>query len=290
MSKLILGIPKGSLQEATIELFKRSGWDITMSSRSYFPQINDPEISVSICRAQEMSRYVENGTFDAGLTGRDWIMENNSSVEVVCDLLYSKSSQRPVRWVLAVPAESEIRDISQLKGAKIATELTNFTRRYFAEQGIDVKVEFSWGATEAKVISGLCDAVVEATETGSTLRANGLRIVKELLVSNTQLISNASALADPFKREKIDQIALLLKGALKAKNMVGIKMNVPEASLKEVLGILPAITSPTTCNLANPEWWSVEVVVDKGLVRDMVPKLLKEGAEGIVEYPLNKVI
>ncbi len=290
MKQLVLGIPKGSLQDATIDLFRKSGWRISLSSRNYFPEINDPEIQCSICRAQEMSRYVENGTFDAGLTGKDWIMENDSDVVVVADLIYSKVSQRPARWVLAVPYDSAIRDVKDLQGKKIATELVNFTRRYFADAGVDVKVEFSWGATEAKVISGLCDAIVEVTETGTTMRANGLRIVKELMQSNTQLIAHRASWEDPWKKEKIEQIALLLQAALRAEDLVGLKMNVPESKINDVIQLLPSLTSPTTAHLYQTDWLSVEVVVSKHMVRELVPQLLKRGAEGIIEYSLNKVI
>ena len=290
MKKLVLGIPKGSLQEATLRLFKNSGWNITISERSYFPDINDPEISCAICRAQEMSRYVENGTFDAGITGKDWILENNSDVVVVADLVYSKTSNKPTRWVVAVPFDSPIRDIKDLEGKKVATELLQFTKRYFAEAGINVEAEFSWGATEAKVIAGLCDAIVEVTETGSTMRANGLRIIKELMVSNPQLIANKKAWEDGWKREKIQQISTLLQGALKADEFVGLKMNVPEKNITQVMEILPSITSPTVSNLYNSDWFSVEVVVSKKIVRDLIPQLIKKGAEGIIEYPLNKVI
>ncbi|RLB06607.1 MAG: ATP phosphoribosyltransferase [Deltaproteobacteria bacterium] len=290
MKILKLGIPKGSLQEATINLFKKSGWKITLTSRNYFPEINDDEISCSICRAQEMSRYVESGTFDAGLTGKDWTMENDSDVYVVTDLIYSKVSQRPARWVLAVRADSPIQKPEDLEGKKIATELVNFTRRYFNGIGVKVDVEFSWGATEAKVIAGLADAIVEVTETGRTLEANGLRIVKELMQSNTQLIANHDAWNDPWKREKIEQIALLLKGALKAESLVGIKMNVPEDKLQNVVDILPSLTSPTIAHLYQSSWLSVETVVTKEVVRELIPKLMKRGAEGIIEYPLNKVI
>lgn len=290
MKQLVLGIPKGSLQDATIDLFRKSGWRISLSSRNYFPEINDPEIKCSICRAQEMSRYVENGTFDAGLTGKDWIMENDSDVVVVADLIYSKVSQRPARWVLAVPYDSAIRDVKDLHGKKIATELVNFTRRYFADAGVDVKVEFSWGTTEAKVISGLCDAIVEVTETGTTMRANGLRIVKELMQSNTQLIAHRASWEDPWKKEKIEQIALLLQAALRAEDLVGLKMNVPESKINDVIQLLPSLTSPTTAHLYQTDWLSVEVVVSKHVVRELVPQLLKRGAEGIIEYSLNKVI
>ncbi len=290
MNKLVLGIPKGSLQDATIKLFLQAGWRISLSDRNYFPEINDPEVSCSICRAQEMSRYVENGTFDVGLTGRDWILENDSDVTVVTDLVYSKVSQRPARWVLAVPCDSPIQDVQDLKGKKIATELVNFTRRYFAGEGVDVQVEFSWGATEAKVIAGLCDAIVEVTETGATMRANGLRIVKELMQSNTQLIVNNRAWEDPWKREKIDQISLLLRGALRAEELVGLKMNIPEEKIGGVIELLPSLNAPTVAHLYQTKWLSVETVVTKKVVRELIPKLIKKGAEGIIEYSLNKVI
>ena len=290
MKQLVLGIPKGSLQDATINLFRQSGWRISLTSRNYFPEINDPEISCSICRAQEMSRYVAGGTFDVGLTGRDWIMENDSDVRVVADLIYSKVSQRPARWVLAVPMDSPVRDLADLQGKKIATELVNFTRRYFTEAGVQVDVEFSWGATEAKVIAGLCDAIVEVTETGATMRANGLRIVKELMQSNTQLIANHGAWEDPWKREKIEQIALLLKGALRAEELVGLKLNVPEAKLANIIDLLPSLTAPTIAHLYQTDWLSVEIVVSKKAVRELVPRIIKRGAEGIIEYNLNKVI
>lgn len=290
MKQLMLGIPKGSLQESTIRLFQQSGWRISLSDRNYFPEINDPCISCSICRAQEMSRYVESGTFDAGLTGLDWIMENDSKIQVVTDLVYSKVSQRPARWVLAVPMDSPIKEEKDLEGKKIATELVNFTKRYFGSRGINVNVEFSWGATEAKVISGLCDAIVEVTETGSTMRANGLRIVKELMQSNTQLIANPAAWDDPWKREKIEHISLLLKGALKAEGLVALKMNVPKDKLTSVIEILPSLNAPTIANLYQSDWVSVETVISKNAVRELIPNLLKKGAEGIIEYSLNKVI
>ncbi|MCE5243745.1 MAG: ATP phosphoribosyltransferase [Syntrophobacteraceae bacterium] len=290
MKQLILGIPKGSLQESTLRLFRQSGWRITLSDRNYFPEINDPEISCSICRAQEMSRYVESGTFDAGLTGRDWIMENDSSVQIVADLIYSKVSQRPARWVLAVPMDSPVCELEDLKGKKISTELVNFTKRYFGSRDIHVQVEFSWGATEAKVISGLCDAIVEVTETGATMRANGLRIVKELMQSNTQLIANPKAWEDPWKREKIEEISLLLQGALRAEDLVGLKMNVPEDRLSSVIELLPSLNAPTVAHLYQSDWLSVETVISKNAVRELIPQLIKAGAEGIIEYSLNKVI
>ena len=290
VEKLKLGIPKGSLQNATIALFKRSGWKIDINGRSYFPEINDGTIECAICRAQEMSRYVESGTLDAGLTGQDWISENESDVRVVQDLIYSKVSQRPARWVLAVPYDSNINSLEDLAGKKIATELVNFTNKYFAKRGIDVKVEFSWGATEAKVVSGLADAVVEVTETGSTIKAHGLRIIHELLETNTQLIANHAAWDNPEKQEKIKQVALLLKGALLAEKMVGVKMNVPKERLNEVVKLLPSLNAPTVSSLYESRWYAVETVVSSSVVRDLIPELLKNGAEGIIEYPLNKVI
>lgn len=290
MKQIVLGIPKGSLQESTINLFRQSGWRISLTSRNYFPEVNDPEISCAICRAQEMSRYVESGTFDAGLTGRDWILENDSEVVVVADLIYSKVSQRPARWVLAVPYDSPVKELKDLKGKRIATELVNFTRRYFSDQNIEVEVEFSWGATEAKVITGLCDAIVEVTETGATMRANGLRIVQDLMQSNTQFIANHATWEDPWKREKIEQIALLLQGALRAEELVGLKMNVPKEKLNIVMEALPSLNAPTIAHLYQSDWLSVETVVSKRIVRELVPRLLKKGAEGIIEYPLNKVI
>ncbi|RLB16685.1 MAG: ATP phosphoribosyltransferase [Deltaproteobacteria bacterium] len=290
MKKLRLGIPKGSLQNATINLFEKSGWKISVNSRSYFPDINDSTIECSLCRAQEMSRYVERGTFDAGLTGRDWIEENESDVYVVGDLVYSKVSQNPAKWVLAVPADSNIKRLEDLQGKKIATELVNFTKRYFRERNIQVEVEFSWGATEAKVVSGLADAIVEVTETGSTIKAHGLKIIHELMQTNPQFIANKDSYNDKWKREKIEQIYLLLQGALKAENMVGLKMNVPEDRMEEVVAILPSLNAPTIAGLYNSKWLSVEVVVDSSIVRDLIPRLMQAGAEGIIEYALNKVI
>ncbi|MFC1885185.1 ATP phosphoribosyltransferase [Thermodesulfobacteriota bacterium] len=290
MKKLKLGIPKGSLQGATIKLFEKSGWKINVNGRSYFPNINDDFIECSLCRAQEMSRYVENGTLDAGLTGKDWIGENESKVEIVEDFIYSKASQNPARWVVAVPSNSGIERLEDLKGKKIATELVNFTTRYFKEKGIDLKVEFSWGATEAKVVSGLADAIVEVTETGSTIRAHGLKIIHEIMKTNTQLIANTESYKDPWKKDKIGQVALLLKGALRAENMVGLKMNVPEQCLDAIIKILPSLNAPTIAKLYNSDWASLETVVDSRVVRDLIPKLISEGAQGIIEYSLNKVI
>jgi ATP phosphoribosyltransferase len=289
-SQLKLGIPKGSLQNATITLFKRSGWDINVNERSYFPEINDDSIDCAICRAQEMSRYVENGTLDAGLTGKDWIAENNSDVHVVTDLIYSKVSSRPARWILAVPYDSPIKTIEDLKGKKIATELVEFTKKYFQERGINVTVEFSWGATEAKAVSGLADAVVEVTETGSTIKAHGLRIIQDLMQTNPQLIANHDAWKDSGKRKKIEQISLLLKGALLAEKLVGLKMNVSDKHLEKVVSLLPSLNAPTVSSLYNTNWYAVETVVHSDIVRELIPELLKNGAEGIIEYPLNKVV
>lgn len=290
MSVLKLGIPKGSLQEATINLFRKSGWKINVNSRNYFPEIDDPEIRCSICRAQEMSRYVESGTIDAGITGKDWTLENNSKVKVISDLLYSKVSSRPALWVLAVASDSKIKKIEDLRGKKIATELVNFTRRYFAEKGIPVQVEFSWGATEGKIISGLADAIVEVTETGSTIRAHGLKIIHELMQSNTQIIANRESWKDPWKKDKIKQIVLLLQGALRAEKMVGLKMNVPAEKLEDLVAILPSLNAPTIANLYNSNWLSVETVVEESQVRELIPGLIRRGAQGIIEYSLNKLI
>jgi len=288
--KLKLGVPKGSLQDATIALFRHSGWRINVNGRSYFPEIDDESIECAICRAQEMSRYVESGTLDAGLTGIDWIYENESDVHIVEDLIYSKVSQRPARWVLAIPYDSHIKTLEDLQGKKIATELVNFTRKYFQERGIDVKVEFSWGATEAKVVSGLADAIVEVTETGSTIKAHGLKIIHELLQTNTKFIASHQAWANPGKREKIEQIALLLKAALQAEKMVGLKMNAPKEKLEQVVKLLPSLNAPTVSPLYQSEWFAVETVVASSVVRELIPELLRNGAEGIIEYPLNKVI
>jgi ATP phosphoribosyltransferase len=289
-SPLKLGIPKGSLQSATIALFKRSGWQINVNGRSYFPEIDDDTIDCAICRAQEMSRYVERGTLEAGLTGKDWIAENNSDVHVVTDLVYSKVSSRPARWVVAVPYDSNINAIEDLEGKKIATELTAYTERYFKEKNIQVTVEFSWGATEAKVVSGLADAIVEVTETGSTIKAHGLKIIHNLMETNTQLIANHAAWQIKEKRQKIEQIALLLKGALLGEKLVGLKMNVPHNRLENVMKILPSLNAPTIASLFQSDWFSVETVVNVNVVRDLIPDLLKTGAEGIIEYPLNKVV
>ena len=290
MNVLKLGIPKGSLENATIALFEKSGWQIKLASRNYFPEVDDPELSCSICRPQEMSRYIEGGMLDAGITGKDWTLENDSDVEVVADLVYSKVSKKPTRWVIAVPGDSNITRIEQLDGKRIATELVNVTRRFFAERGIRVDITFSWGATEAKAVSGLCDAIVEVTETESTIRAHGLRVIHELMQSNTQLIASRAALADPWKREKIENIAMLLQGALRADRIVGLKMNVSAERLDDVITMLPSLHAPTVAKLYKQEWFSVETVISEHQVRDLVPKLKKNGAEGIIEYSLNKVI
>jgi len=290
MNVLKLGIPKGSLEKATIELFEKSGWRIKLQSRNYFPEVDDPELSCSICRPQEMSMYVEKGVLDAGITGKDWTLENGSDVVVVADLVYSKVSRRPTRWVLAVPGDSPVQRIEDLAGKKIATELVNFTRKFFKERNIDVDISFSWGATEAKVVSGLADAIVEVTETETTIRAHGLRVIHELMTSNTQLIASHEAWSDPWKREKIENIALLLQGALRADRIVGLKMNVPERCLQEVIDILPSLNAPTVAHLYQTDWFSVETVISEHEVRDLIPRLLRAGAQGIIEYSLNKVI
>jgi ATP phosphoribosyltransferase len=287
---LKLGIPKGSLQNATIELFKRCGWHINVNGRSYFPEINDETIVCTICRAQEMSRYVENGTLDAGLTGKDWIAENESDIQVVSDLIYSKVSARPARWIVAVAYDSDVKSLADLKGKKIATELVQYTKRYFREHQVDVAVEYSWGATEAKVVSGLADAIVEVTETGSTIKAHGLRIIHEIMQTNTQLIANHQSWQDVKKKDKIEQIALLLKGALLGEKLVGLKMNVPGSALDQAVNKLPSLNAPTVASLYQSDWFSVETVIDMNLVRDLIPELLKMGVEGIIEYPLNKVV
>ncbi|MCX7981846.1 MAG: ATP phosphoribosyltransferase [Syntrophales bacterium] len=288
--KLKIGIPKGSLEESTVELFKRAGWHITYDSRSYFPDIDDDELTCTLVRAQEMSRYVEDGTLDLGLTGKDWIMENNSQVVVVQDLIYSKVSYRPARWVVVVRQDSPIYKLEDLAGKKISTELVNFTKRYFAERNIPVQVEFSWGATEAKVVEGLVDAIVEVTETGSTIRANKLRIIHELMTTNPQLIANPVAWEDPWKRKKIEQIRMLLNGSLEAVGKVGLKLNVARENLGRVMLLLPSLKAPTISPLYNEDWFAVETVVDAKLVRELIPLLREAGAEGFLEYSLNKVI
>jgi len=291
MTKQIkLGIPKGSLENATIELFQRAGWKITVSSRNYFPVIDDPEIVCSLVRAQEMARYVESGVLDLGLTGLDWILENEADVEIISDLVYSKVSTRKARWVLAVPEDSPVASVHDCAGKTISTELVNFTKSYFNRLDIPVQVEFSWGATEAKVVEGLVDAIVEVTETGSTIRAHGLKIIETLLETNTKLIANKKSYADVWKRKKISQAALLLRGALNADKLIGLKMNVPKDRMEQVVAILPSLTSPTIAQLYKSEWLSVETVIEESVAREVIPRLIEAGADGIIEYPLNKVV
>jgi ATP phosphoribosyltransferase len=296
VKQLNLGLPKGSLEAATVELFRKSGWKISGTSRSYFPSIDDATLRCSVIRAQEMSRYVESGTLDAGITGKDWIQENESDVELIAELVYAKASFRPVRWVLAVPHDSAVKRIEDLRGKRIATEMVNFTRRFFSDRNVPAEVEFSWGATEAKAAEGLVDAIVEVTETGSTIRAHGLRIVEELLESSPHLIANKNAWKDSWKRAKIEQIRLLLQGALAAENKVGIKMNVAEHDLDRIIALIPSITAPTVAglyqapSLHGEKWFSLESVITEDVVRDLIPRLIENGAVGIVEYPLNKVI
>jgi ATP phosphoribosyltransferase len=290
MSLLKLGIPKGSLEGATLELFAQAGWRITPHARNYFPDIDDPDIRCALIRAQEMASYVQRGTLDLGITGLDWILENEAEVEEVCALTYSKASNRPSRWVLVVRQDSPIQRIEDLAGRKIATELVGFTRRFLAERGIAAEVEFSWGATEAKVVEGLVDAVVEITETGSTIRAHGLRIVDQMLVTEPRLIANRQAMQDPARRAKIDQIALMLQAALRARHKVALKCNVPAARLAAVVELLPSLHAPTVSHLYDREWLALETVVDASAVRDLIPKLRDAGAEGILEYDLTKMV
>jgi len=289
MNVLRLGIPKGSLQDSTVGLFERAGYRIIVHSRSYVPSIDDPEIECLMFRAQEMARYVQRGVLDVGLTGRDWIFENDADVVEVEDLVYSKSTNRAYRWVVAVPEDSDIQTVKDLQGKRIATELVNATRRYLARHGVTAEVEYSWGATEIKAPL-LVDAIVEGTETGSSLRANRLRIVDTVTESTTKLIANHAAWADPWKRDKIEVLAMLLKGALEAESQVGLKMNVPRERLDEVSSQLPSLHTPTISNQVDPDWVALEVIVDKRIVRDIVPELKRAGAEGIIEYPLNKLI
>ena len=289
MSKLKLGIPKGSLQDATIALFERAGWRIFASGRSYFPQIDDAEIECMLVRAQEMARYVEHGALDAGLTGNDWVLENESDVERVTSLTYSKVSRGTVKWVLAVPEDSPFQRPEDLAGKTIATELVEYTRRYFAGKGIPVTVEFSWGATEVKPPT-LADAIVEVTETGSSLRANRLRVLETLMESETQLIANRASWADAWKREKINNIALMLNAAMAAQGRVGLMLNVSGDLLKAVSAALPALSSPTVSELSNGRGFALNTIIDERLVRDVIPRLKAAGATGIVEYPLSKVV
>ncbi len=290
MSNLLkLGIPAGSLQDATAELFRRAGYKITFSSRSYYPTIDDDEIECTLIRAQEMARYVQDGALDAGLTGHDWIVENNADVHEVAELVFSKVSRRPVRWVLCVPDDSPVQAVADLQGKRIATEAVGMTTRFLTKHNVQAKVEFSWGATEVKP-PRLADAIVEVTETGSSLRANNLRIVAEVLISTPRLIANREAYLDPFKQQKIDDIALMLRGAMAAEGKVGLMANVPREKLNQVLALLPALQKPTISSLADDDWVDVMTVIDESVVRNIIPRLKAAGARGIVEYPLNKVI
>lgn len=284
------GIPKGSLEKATVELFEQAGWTIRLSSRNYFPSIDDDEISCNLIRSQEMAKYVERGSIDVGIAGRDWVEENQADVVIVDNLVYSKVSRRPARWVLVVTRDSQVQRPEDLAGKTISTELVGFTRRYFAERNIPVEVEFSWGATEAKVVEGLCDAIVEVTETGSTLRANNLRIVETLMESTPVILANKQAWADPWKRQKIEQLNTLLQAALAAEKMVGLKMNVAHGQIDAIIAMLPSLNKPTVAHLYQSDWVSVETVLHEKEVRRIVPELLKAGAEGIIEYPLNKIL
>ncbi len=290
MRKLKLGIPKGSLQEKTIEVFKMAGFNIYISPRSYFPTVDDPQIEVTLLRAQEISRYVEEGALDCGITGRDWVLENGSKVKTLSELLYAKQTLNPVRWVVAVRAGSKIKKIKDLKGKRIATELVNYTKKYFKSKKIPVDVEFSWGATEFKVTSGLVDAIVDITETGSSLRANNLKIIDTICESKTVFIANKKAATDAFKSKKMDNISLLLKGALEARDKVGLKLNVKESNLDKILATLPALKKPTISFLTLKDWVAIEVIIKEKDVRRLIPLLKERGAQGIIEYPLNKVI
>lgn len=289
MQKLKLGLPKGSLEEATYNLFKKAGFRITTASRSFYPSVDDEELEIILFRPQEMSRYVEEGVIDAGLTGHDWILENESKVVEIIDLTYSKQTNKPVRWVLAVHNDSPVKSVKDLKGKKIVTELVNVTKNYIKKHQVEAEVEFSWGATEAKP-PRLADAIVEATETGSSLRANNLRIVDTVLTSTTKLIANKKSYSDSWKKDKLGNIAMLLQGAMAAEEKVGLKMNVPEAKLESLLKILPALKNPTVAPLSTKGWVDVETIIDEKVVRTLIPQLKKAGASGIIEYPLNKVI
>ena len=292
--RLKIGLPKGSLQEATTKLFERAGFKVVISERSYMPAIDDPELDPMLLRAQEMSRYVEAGVLDCGITGNDWVLENRSKVERVAELVYAKRTRQPVRWVLAVPATSPVRGVADLAGRRVATELVNVTRDYLAQHRVRADVEFSWGATEGKVRAGLVDGIVELTETGQTLVANGLRIVETICESTTQLIANHAAMADPWKRRKIESLRTLLVGAVEADGKVGVKLNVPEASLQRVMTALPALKRPTVSKLWSSDgedpWWAVEIIIDERQIKALIPKLKEAGAQDIIEYPLNKVI
>lgn len=288
--KLKLGLPKGSLQEATIRMFKKAGFNVSIGSRSYFPSIDDEEIDPFLLRSQEMARYVADAALDCGITGRDWTVESGRDVVRVCELIYGKQGLRPVRWVLAVPNDSNIKKAGDLKGKRVATELVNVTTGYFKKQKIDVDVEFSWGATEAKVGAGLVDAIVELTETGASLKANNLRIIDTICESTTLIVANKDSWKDKWKKEKIESIALLLKGALAAEEKVGLKMNVEKKNLEKVISILPAMKKPTISHLSDEGWCAIETIVDEKIVRNIIPRLKQNGAQGIIEYPLNKVI
>lgn len=290
MPILRLGVPKGSLESATIGLFDQAGWKISPRSRNYYPDVDDPELKCALVRAQEMAPYVANGTLDLGLTGLDWILETQAEVVQIGTLSYSKSSDQPSRWVLVVPEESKIESVEDLAGKKIATELVGFTKRYLQARGIEAAVEFSWGATEAKVVEGIVDAAVEITETGSTIRAHGLRIVEDLLYTETRLIANGRALKDPWKKAKIEQIAMMLDAALTARHKVALKLNVSTENIDRVVAQLPSLHAPTVSHLYDRKWLAVETVVDTGAVRDLIPKLRAAGAEGILEYELRKMI
>lgn len=290
MNKILrLGLPKGSLQESTLKLFRKAGYHITISSRSYYPSFDDPEIEAMLIRAQEMAGYVEAGILDCGLTGKDWILEQNAAVHEVAELIYAKEGLRPVKWVIAVPNDSKIKTLKDLNGKRIATELVGFTKRYLKSKGVKAEVDFSWGATEVKP-PHLADAIVELTETGDSLRANNLRIVETILQSSTRFIANKKAWHDKWKRQKMENIVMLLKGALAAEEKVGLKMNVPARSLKRVMSLLSAMHSPTISALSDEGWYALEVMINEKTVRDIIPKLKMAGASGIVEYPLNKVI
>ena len=289
MAQLTLGLPKGSLEAATLELFRKSGWKISGADRSYFPSVDDETLRCVLARPQEMSRYVEEGVLDAGITGKDWTLENESDVHVVSDFIYSKASIRPTRWVVVVPQASSITEIAQLAGKRIATEMVGFTKRYFAERAIAVDVEFSWGATEVKP-PVLADAIVEATETGSTLRANRLRILETIMESNTQLIAHQSAMADPWKKTKIENLALLLKAAIEAQGRVGLMLNAKRSDLEQLLGLLPALQRPTVSSLSDPDWVAINTILEEKTARELIPRLKLAGGQGIVEYPLNKIV
>lgn len=290
MNKLKLGLPKGSLQEATVRVFERAGFKVYISGRSYFPHIDDSDIEPILLRAQEMSRYVEDGSLDCGITGADWILENNSKVITLADLIYAKQTSFKVRWVLAVPEDSSIHSVKDLEGKRIATELVNVTKNYLKKNKVEADVEFSWGATEAKVASGLVDAVVELTETGSSLKAHKLRIVSTICESTTRFITNEKSSKNPWKKKKMDQVVLLLKGAIDADSMVGLKMNVEQKNLNKVLKLLTALKNPTISQLSQKNWLAVETVIDEGTVRVLIPQLKAAGAQGIIEYSLNKLI